>query len=309
MKKQLLVLVWAIISFTALTVSAQTVQRGFSFQGYARDFEGAALASQEISVQFSIYPNGGATEFQEIQTVTTDPYGVFQLTIGASKLADFSKLKFGAKDYWLKVETKAYGSEFVEITNTQLLAMPYAKSAENALNGIPAGTILPFAGTSGKIPAGFLPCDGSQYNTSTYADLFDAIEYAWGGSGSTFRVPDLRGYFLRGVDNGRGTDPDAAGRTAMYTGGNTGDNVGSVQGDQYRSHNHGVSDPGHTHSYTDEVQNSEDSDDADDRTIGSDSRNTLNKTTGSSTTGISIQNNGGSESRPRNAYVLYIIKY
>ncbi len=50
-----------------------------------------------------------------------------------------------------------------------------------------------------------------------------------GDGATTFNLPDYRGRFLRGVDQGAGRDPDATGRTAPATGGNTGDTVGSIQ--------------------------------------------------------------------------------
>lgn len=103
------------------------------------------------------------------------------------------------------------------------------ESVVNAL--LPVGVVLPFAGASA--PTGYLACDGSAVSRSTYADLFAVIGAGFGqGDGSTtFNLPDLRGRFLRGVDHGQGRDPDRASRTAMATGGNTGDNVGSVQSD------------------------------------------------------------------------------
>jgi microcystin-dependent protein len=50
-----------------------------------------------------------------------------------------------------------------------------------------------------------------------------------GDGSTTFRVPDLRGRFVRGVDGGTGRDPNAAARTAMNAGGATGDQTGSIQ--------------------------------------------------------------------------------
>lgn len=46
-----------------------------------------------------------------------------------------------------------------------------------------------------------------------------------------FNLPDYRGRFLRGLDGTAGNDPDKLTRTAMNFGGNTGNNVGSVQND------------------------------------------------------------------------------
>lgn len=105
---------------------------------------------------------------------------------------------------------------------------------------LPPGIIVPYSGIVNV--EGWLLCNGGEYSRTTYARLYAAIAdiYGEGNGSSTFNVPDLRGRFLRGVDNGAGNDPDAAGRTAMNTGGNTGDNVGSLQGDEIKEHNHGV---------------------------------------------------------------------
>ena len=109
------------------------------------------------------------------------------------------------------------------------------------LEQVPVGTIIPYAG--GIIPSGWLACDGATVSRTTYADLFASIGVTWGaGDGSTtFHLPDLRGRFLRGVNNGSGRDPDAASRTAANAGGNTGDNVGSIQGHAIPDHAHNAS--------------------------------------------------------------------
>lgn len=105
---------------------------------------------------------------------------------------------------------------------------------------IPAGVVLPFAGTS--VPDGFLACNGQTVSRANYPALFAAIGTAHGnGNGTTtFHVPDYRGRFLRGVAGGQTTDPDRASRTAMNSGGATGDNVGSVQGHAFQEHLHAV---------------------------------------------------------------------
>jgi len=75
---------------------------------------------------------------------------------------------------------------------------------------LPTGSILPFA--SNFIPDEYLECDGSEYSRSSYPDLYSVIGLTFGGSASreTFRVPDLRGLFIRGMNNGRGLDLDAS---------------------------------------------------------------------------------------------------
>jgi microcystin-dependent protein len=168
----------------------------------------------------------------------------------------------------------------------------------------PAGSIVAFGGT--VAPAGWLLCDGTQVSRTTYAELFAVIGTAFGsGDGLTmFHLPDLRGRFLRGRAAGQTTDPDRASRSAMNTGGNTGDEVGSVQDDQFESHTH--TGPSHTHttpvasgsgSTFDKLWGGLDGD------AGS-----VNRTSSSSGTGA-CGTSGGSETRPINAYVNFIIKY
>lgn len=102
----------------------------------------------------------------------------------------------------------------------------------------PTGCVLPYAGTTA--PEGWLLCDGSAVSRTDYASLFAVLGSAHGdGDGvDTFHIPDLRGRFVRGVDGAANRDPDKATRTAANSGGNTGNNVGSVQDDAVESHGH-----------------------------------------------------------------------
>lgn len=292
-------LVFVIIFWFMAHISfAQNEQKGFSFQGYARDFSGAAYSSSTVTALFSIYSEGESAEYTEQQSVETDAYGVFHAVIGSETPVDFAAIDFSAKKYFLKVDVKIAGGDFVEISNTELLAVPYAKSAETAVsaqtatsanNGNPAGVVLSFAGAPGKIPVGYLACDGSEVAVADYPELYAAIGDAWGGDGGTnFNLPDLRGQFLRGMDNGAGVDPDVAGRTDI-AGTVVGDKVGSFQGNQIQSHAHawlgsnGDRSPAHVDFSGDEF--------------------------GAKNSWQSTQNTGGNETRPKNAYVLFIIKY
>ena len=69
---------------------------------------------------------------------------------------------------------------------------------------IPVGAVVYFANSS--TPTGYLKANGASLSTTTYSDLFAAIGYTYGGSGGNFNVPDLRGEFIRGWDDGRGVD-------------------------------------------------------------------------------------------------------
>lgn len=102
------------------------------------------------------------------------------------------------------------------------------------------GEVITWMGGNTAIP-GYLLCDGEYHDPATYPQLFANIGYTHGQLGDQFRVPDLRGMFLRGVDGGAGNDPNAAGRAAAAAGANSGDNVGSVQQDAFQGHKHGIS--------------------------------------------------------------------
>lgn len=66
-------------------------------------------------------------------------------------------------------------------------------------------------------PAGFLACNGALVSRTTYSALFAEIGTTYGaGDGSTtFALPDLRGEFIRGWDSGRGVDTGRAFATAQ----------------------------------------------------------------------------------------------
>jgi phage-related tail fiber protein len=70
-----------------------------------------------------------------------------------------------------------------------------------------AGEVAYFALTTA--PAGWLKANGALISRTTFARLFARIGTTYGaGDGSTtFALPELRGEFIRGLDDGRGSDP------------------------------------------------------------------------------------------------------
>jgi microcystin-dependent protein len=180
--------------------------------------------------------------------------------------------------------------------------------------GDPPGTVVAYAGP--VVPSGWLLCDGSAVSRTQYANLFSAMGTSSGsGDGATtFNLPDYRGRFLRGVDADAGIDPDRNTRTAASAGGNVGDLVGSLETGAFASHTHTISDPGHTHPnpgtgwYVLHTPNSSLVQYSIQTGTG---LGALDGTaTNSAMTGITQTNAyGGSETRPINVYVNYIIKY
>lgn len=85
----------------------------------------------------------------------------------------------------------------------------WVKDLLRALGDIyaPVGSV--FAMASRVAPDGYLECNGNSVSRTQYAKLFDVIgtTFGAGDNARTFNLPDLRGEFIRGFDNGRGFDP------------------------------------------------------------------------------------------------------
>ena len=132
--------------------------------------------------------------------------------------------------------------------------------------------------------AGWMKCDGRALNRGTYGDLFTAIGTTFGFTNSeTFKLPDAQGRVLGGVGTG-------AGLLSRSQGQKVGTETVTLTEAQMPIHNHGVTDPGHSHGYlnntNDQVVSSLLGESAADNVD-------VSATTGSSLTGITINNTGG----------------
>lgn len=149
-------------------------------------------------------------------------------------------------------------------------------------NFVPVGAVMTVARQT--TPPGWLECNGSAVSRTEYSELFLAIGtiYGTGNGSTTFNLPDLRGEFVRGYDNGRGVD--------------SGRELGSNQADDLRAHYHGL------------------------RYIGFDNSNNVNGSSGYAQRYASGDDGsyanwqkdsqfGGAETRPRNVALMYCIKH
>ena len=174
------------------------------------------------------------------------------------------------------------------------------KQYVDTLTGAPAGIIMAFAGSTA--PTGFLACDGSAVLRATYATLFAAIGTTWGaGNGSTtFNVPDLRGMFVRG------TGTNATGSSS----GAVGPSVGAYVADTYLNHSHAITDPTHSHGFSQNILGINSGGNPGIQSGGNYTATTPISTTSAAGTGISVNTSttGGTETKPKNYGVLYIIK-
>jgi microcystin-dependent protein len=139
----------------------------------------------------------------------------------------------------------------------------------------PPGQLSHFA--SSTPPVGWLECNGAAISRTVYGALFSSIGSRFGaGNGtSTFNIPDLRGEFIRGWDNGRGVD---SGRT-----------LGSFQAQDFQAH-------AHPFTYTRMLRN---------LAPGASGGNGYQEYSQNANT----FNTGGAETRPRNIAMLPCIRF
>lgn len=189
------------------------------------------LTASDLNNEFNnILTNANAAQLtgysatvSQMQQVT-DPGGVGTESLAASTSDEIQRLRF-------KIKEAIGGAQWYSPAPASLTSL-FASVSQVSV----PGAITMYGGAAA--PTGYLLCDGSSLLRASYPALFTAIGTAYGAAdGLSFNVPDLRGKFPRGTDNGAGTDPDAAGRT-NFPGGNTGDSVGSLQGQDLYSHTH-----------------------------------------------------------------------
>lgn len=197
----------------AVASDAQSIPPLINFQGVLSDANGASLATANYSLTFNIYsaPTGG--------TLVWGPQ-VFDGNVGVGHGAEVPVVNghfnviLGPVDTNGNSIARAFSagpapsnSRYLEVTigagapispRQQVLATPYA------INGVPAGSVLPFAGSTA--PDGFLLCDGAAVSRATYSQLYSVLGVAYGaGDGSTtFNLPDIRGRVAVGAGAGPG---------------------------------------------------------------------------------------------------------
>lgn len=169
-------------------------------------------------------------------------------------------------------------------------------------------TVLPVQGTYGK----WVWADGGVYSVATYPIAASHIHANWKtahgqsdpGAGN-FRVPDLRGLTLAGLDAmPDGTRANRMTRAVAITiAGKTGEETHIVTINEMPAHGHTVTDPGHSHGLTLAA--------AGFGNAGALTSGGSGGSTASATTGITIANNGGGaahENVQPTVFVPYIVR-
>ena len=302
----------------------QSVPPLINYQGRLTDQTGAPLPGGLYIIQFRLWNDPTANTSSNLiwsqqQSVAVQANGVFDVLLGSTNGSaisgdspQFSNITsaFGASTDYLGVAVILSNGVPIStpaeiLPRQQLLSVPFAVQAQQAVQSqlaqtlaqssanilSPPGSVTAYMGTIA--PPGWLLCDGSVVSRTNYALLFGVIGTACGdGDGSTtFNLPDMRGVFLRGVNGSRSdsfADPDdnSTLRINIFSGGNTGNALGSYQLDMFASHTH-------NYNYTPLANGTSGEGTPGPRTVES----------------VATSATGGNETRPKNVYVNYIIKY
>ena len=127
-----------------------------------------------------------------------------------------------------------YTNQITQQLGYQQGVLPLLESEKNESTNI-AGMISAYMGSND--PAGWLICDGRELIRTMYPNLFAIIGTTYGvGDGMiTFKIPDLRGSFLRGAG------------TNSLNSNYAGPALNQYQTHATESHSHTITDPGHKH--------------------------------------------------------------
>lgn len=301
----------------------QSVPQLVNYQGRLANSDGSPFPTADYYLSFSIYDSstngsliwgpqtfdGGAGKGRGLRIPVVQGYFSVMLgpvDIDGRRLAD----AFGSSNRFVEVTVS---NRPPVLPRQQILSTPYAIQAAN---GAPPGTIVAFGGD--VVPDGWILCDGRPLSRNVYPRLFEAIGSSWGNASddndqaTDFRAPDFRGLFLRGVDASplmgpANRDPDRTARGKMWQdgGGNSGNTVGSIQADSFQGHHHLTRYSSRYSGYGNLGSGWESNFAPDEQ----DAMTRVPFVVEAVSDGVNGSPRVSPETRPKNAYVQYIIKY
>ncbi len=129
---------FAFFIFTAFLCFAQAPQ-SFRYQAVVRYQDGTIVQNQMVSLRISILAESpiGNTVYSEWHRIATNEFGIANIKVGEGTIISgiFNQINWGATSYFLKTELDVSGNEnYSFIGTTELLSVPYALYAENAVN-------------------------------------------------------------------------------------------------------------------------------------------------------------------------------
>jgi hypothetical protein len=147
-------LILLVMIFITSALAAQTPQ-GIKYQAVARNASGSLIASQSVSLRFSIHSGSvtGTVVYRETHSVVTNQFGLFTVNLGMGTpvTGTFNGINWSTGIFFLETELDpAGGSSYTSMGTSQMLSVPYALYAETSGSSI-AG---PTGATGATGPAG-----------------------------------------------------------------------------------------------------------------------------------------------------------
>ena len=189
MKKFTLLSIIMLVSLLAFAQQPLT----FPYQALVRDATGNPLPNQPIGAKITLLQDSitGTEVYTETHPTTTNNFGQLELLIGTKKPTHFDTINWGAGTMFIKLEVDLEGgNDFKEIGTHQLLAVPYAKYAEE--------------GSGWKKTEGGISYLDGNVGVGMSAEEFHALtirEYSQSTSLKIFCDADQYGYIYFGDDN------------------------------------------------------------------------------------------------------------
>ena len=178
MKKFSLIFLFTIT--TVICSLAQSSFHGMKYQAVARDMNGEILANSKIELRISLHSTTGLindTHYTEIHTITTSDLGLFSIAVGDGKKesGNFESIPWSTLNIWMEIQIKSKGeTKFTSISNSQLLAVPYAFHAITASRLTDIGARIE-ANTPG-VPSNNWSLQGN-YNSDPTKDKLGNTDY------------------------------------------------------------------------------------------------------------------------------------
>ncbi len=159
MRNLLSLLVLSCLIGSSLLSYAQVTKK-MSYQGAVRDMNGAVLMNKDVTLKLHIISEQDIDNpvYSEMQTTTTNAFGLINLKIGEGQVVDgsFNSVEWGEADHFIAVELDAENNgHFVQMGVSQLLSVPYAFYAEKAgmakdVENADQYRDIPFSGIDGQ---------------------------------------------------------------------------------------------------------------------------------------------------------------
>lgn len=178
----------------------------WTINGNANTIAGTNFIGTTDAVDLAMFTNNA----EQMRITSSGNVGIGTASPISSALVDMTTTNKGFAMPRLTTSQRlaiAAPTDGLQVYDTNLKGFYYFNGVNWNCVTTPAGTVDYFANSTA--PIGYLECNGQAVSRTQYPELFTAIAvlYGPGDGATTFNVPDLRGEFIRGADNGKGIDP------------------------------------------------------------------------------------------------------